>query len=270
MSSRGLEVTQEPTSHVKKTLPPTLTGFPGEAEISYFVKATINREGLLKENPRAFSPFNFVPIEPPRPEATGSQIFARQRHAFNPVSDLLKKEKKKSIWSKSSALLDKSSATDPPFFSVEIRLPEPAILTCNRELPLSILIKKLNSSQEVVYVQSLQIMLIGYTRVKAHEFERTESNSWVTISKSNINIKIGNVGDPEGTETLLDDKSWRGIPLPNTVAPSFETCNISRKYQIDIRIGLSYGHGNLGMTKVRTPQDVVRLIRRPANSVLML
>ena len=39
--------------HVKKTLPPTLSGFPDVAEVFYFVKATVQRAAFYKENYRS-------------------------------------------------------------------------------------------------------------------------------------------------------------------------------------------------------------------------
>lgn len=48
-----LEVARNTNNHVKKTLPPSLNGLPGEAEIRYFVKATVQRPAFYKENFRA-------------------------------------------------------------------------------------------------------------------------------------------------------------------------------------------------------------------------
>ena len=48
-----MEVAKTPTHHVKQTLPPSLSGPPGEAEIRYYVKVTVNRPQFFKENPRA-------------------------------------------------------------------------------------------------------------------------------------------------------------------------------------------------------------------------
>ena len=36
-----VEVAKDTNRHVRKTLPPSLSGFPGEADIKYYVKATI-------------------------------------------------------------------------------------------------------------------------------------------------------------------------------------------------------------------------------------
>ena len=48
-----MELARDTDRHVKKTLPPTLSGFPGEAEIRYFVKVTVQRAAFFKENYRA-------------------------------------------------------------------------------------------------------------------------------------------------------------------------------------------------------------------------
>lgn len=255
MSGSGLEITQPATQHVKKTLPPTLSGFPGEAEIRYFVKTTVARHSIFKENPRAYTPFNFFPIEPPRPRPSGSEVFARQKHSFNTFANGEPvRAKMKGIFGMKSASPSSPTASDAPSISLDGRLPEPAILTCRTDVPLRLIVRKLNNCQDPVYLQSLQISLIGLTKVRAHEVSRTESNSWVLMSKSNIGRQIGAPSDGINTETFLDDQLWRGQALPNTVAPSFITCNITREYQLDIRVGLSYAGSMQNATKVRKTQ----------------
>ncbi|CRK44029.1 hypothetical protein BN1723_019363, partial [Verticillium longisporum] len=64
--------------HVTKTLPPSFTGMPMAAEVRYYVKVTIQRPGLLKENWRYQIGFKFMPIEPPRPPRTTQEAFARR------------------------------------------------------------------------------------------------------------------------------------------------------------------------------------------------
>ncbi|KAI7310071.1 hypothetical protein KC315_g12725 [Hortaea werneckii] len=260
MSGTGFEMAKPPSRHVKKTLPPTISGFPGEAEIRYFVKATVNRHSFFKENSRAYTPFNFFPIEPPRPPSSGSEVFARQKHTFATLTgqEPVKSKMKGIFGLKKDNDLKSGYSTEAPFVSVDARLPEPAILNCNQEAPLRILVKKLNEFYEPIYLQSLQVSLIGSTKVRAHEVFRTETNSWVLMSKSNMGIVIGHPSDAVDTETVLDDRMWRGQPLPNTVAPSFETCNISRNYEVDVRVGLSYS-GSGG--KDAKPQNVVLPLR---------
>lgn len=48
-----MEIARDTDKHVKKTLPPSLSGFPGEAEIRYYVKVTVIRPRFYLENYRA-------------------------------------------------------------------------------------------------------------------------------------------------------------------------------------------------------------------------
>lgn len=54
-SGLKVEMARDTNRHVKKTLPPTFGGFPGMADIKYFVKATVIRPQFYKENIRAVS-----------------------------------------------------------------------------------------------------------------------------------------------------------------------------------------------------------------------
>jgi Arrestin (or S-antigen), N-terminal domain len=68
--------------HVKKTLPPSISGFPGEAEIKYYVKATVVRPKFYQENIRSQVDIKFLPIEPPRPPQRLEETFARRKQQF--------------------------------------------------------------------------------------------------------------------------------------------------------------------------------------------
>lgn len=55
ISGLKVEMAKQANRHVKRTLPPSLSGFPGMAEIKYYVKATVVRPQFYKENLRAVS-----------------------------------------------------------------------------------------------------------------------------------------------------------------------------------------------------------------------
>ena len=133
------------------------------------------------------------------------------------------------------------ASLEPPKVSVDARLPSSSILTCNEPLPLKILVKHINERTEPIYLQSIQIELIGYTRLRAEDCHKTNSDSWVIISKSDMGIPLGRASEAAGSDIWVDNKFWKDRPLPNTVAPSFETCNISRYYELETRIGIGYG-----------------------------
>lgn len=187
-----------------------------------------------------------MPIEPPRIRQDG-EVYARRQHQFvhppafpdrkGSLLGSLMKDKEKM----GSSASPNSGPLPPARFSIDARLPNPAVLTCGHDLPIKILVKQLNERSEELYLQTLQIELIGFTKVRAHEATRTETNSWVIISLSNLNQTIGAFNDPAETETELTKELWYGHKLPDTVAPSFVTCNISRSYELQVSAGLSYG-----------------------------
>jgi hypothetical protein len=155
----------------------------------------------------------------------------------------------------SSTPVSPAISRDPVRFSVDARLPNPAILTCGQEVPVRILIKQLSERDEPLYLQTLQIELVGSTKVRAHEAFRTENTSWVLASLSNLNHEIGSRADDVNTETELTKEFWYGHPLPNTVAPSFVTCNLTRTYELVVSVGLSYG-SNKQPLRVRIPSPL--------------
>lgn len=221
--------------HVKKTLPPSLTGFPGEAEIRYYVKVTVQRPSIFKENRRSAIGFKFLPIEPPRPAPTTNEVYARRPFAFQ--AGLSSHAKKTSMFKKTPTPMSDTA----PKGEVDARLPSPAVLTCNEPIPLRIILRKTNESQENVFIVSLQAHLFGHTEVRAQDVSRTETSTWVLMSLNGLSIPVGSPSDPVRKENIIDGSLWDRIPLPNTVAPSFSTCNLTRKYELEVRVGLGYG-----------------------------
>lgn len=184
----------------------------------------------------------FLPIEPPRLGNPNEETYARRQHPFpKPQSAKLKK----TIFSRGPA---QDGSVDPPHISVDARLPHPSILTCNEPVPLRLIVKKLNDSPDTVFLQMLQIELISYTKIVAHDLTCEEKNIWVILSRSNMGVPLGQPSDKSGTDWTIDPRLWNTLPLPNSVAPSFETCNIERRYVLEVRVGLT--HGTTGNMKV--------------------
>lgn len=185
--------------------------------------------------------------------STGAESYARRQHSFAPSSGAPNKGKsrlfdafKKTPGGPTAA----HDASHPPIVSIDIRLPTPAIVTCNEDLPLRIVLKRLNASSEQLFLQSLHVQLHGTTRIKANEIFRDESSNWVVLSKSNMGFPLRLSKAKEvmesGEEIVLDSGLWRKHPLPNSVSPSFETCNISRSYELEVHVGIGFrnAHAN--------------------------
>jgi hypothetical protein len=121
------------------------------------------------------------------------------------------------------------------------RLPHPSILTCNKPIELRLIAKKLAPANEEVYLTSLEIDLIGTTNVRCQDLVNTETTKWVVVSRHGLSIPVSTPGDAVGSEIVVPNSLWCDAPLPNTVMPSFVTCNLSRAYQLELQIGLSWG-----------------------------
>ncbi len=135
-----------------------------------------------------------------------------------------------------------ASTVLPPNISIDGRLPDPPIITCNESLPLRVLITKKNDSPAKIYLQILSINLIAFTTVRAHELRREEVSSWTILSLADMKTPLNEVVGSDGSRVLeVDSKLWKQRLLPNTICPSFETCNIMRKYVLEVKVGLQWG-----------------------------
>ena len=151
-------------------------------------------------------------------------------------------EKPGFFWKASTATADPSAPKlPPPSISIDGRLPDPAIITCNESLPLRILITKKNESPATIYLRTLSITLIGFTFIRAHDLRTQEAQSWVIVSQAHIDKALNNSVGGNGNILEVDSTMWKQRPLPNTVSPSFTTCNISRRYELEVKAGLSWG-----------------------------
>ncbi len=87
----------------------------------------------------------------------------------------------------------------------------------------------------------LQIELLIHTHVRAHDLNRTETGSVIITSQANMAVRLGSGGEKADADLEVPSRLWDNIALPNTIAPTFETCNISRTYDLEVRVGLKHG-----------------------------
>lgn len=240
---------QEPL-HAKFPLPPTLSAYPGEAEIKYFVKATVVRPKFYQQALRNELPIIFLPIEQPRPQNRDGETYGRRKHQFQGFNGQTVKRKN----------LFRSNSGPPPdqeplAFQVDARLPDPAIITCREPLPLRIIVERLNSSTSSIYLSMLQVELIGNTEIRAHDLHRKESGTWLLVSQANMSVPLEHPANKSNVWTV-PSHFWQNVPLPSSVVPTFRTCNISRSYELEVRVGLSHG-----MAEGTRPEIIVSPIR---------
>jgi len=181
-------------------------------------------------------PFVFCPIEPPRPPQN-SQIFVRKKYTLAAPP-----RQAESIFSffrtKSPANTGNGGAV-----TFEARLPNPPIIVPTEPIPLTFILRREGEGNgRVVYVRSVQIMLGITTYIAAQGFRRElgylqplmqlgDLNLTLAANKSEISFSPGDL--------LQTGHAAKGLVVPDTIPPTFRTCNIARKYTMVLQIGVS-------------------------------
>lgn len=226
----------------------------------YFVKVTVNRPSFFSRNLRHITPFVFCPIEPPRPTST-TQLFVRKKHTLSSPAP------------SSPGLFNGLFRKPPPAqgnagtIVFEARMPNPAIIVPTEPLPLTLLVKRAEGSQGIVYVRSVGIMLGTTTFIAAQGFRRElgyllpilnvgnlnitlpENQQEITILPADLVQHISTTGNATaatvtgkgvgGGATVGKTTTAKGVVIPDTVPPSFRTCNIARKYTLVLQVGVT-------------------------------
>lgn len=62
------------------------------------------------------------------------------------------------------------------------------------------------------------------------------------LSQANIDKALNSTVVGDGNKVSeVDSTMWKERPIPTIVSPSFTTCNISRRYELEVKAGLSWG-----------------------------
>ncbi|KAG9620854.1 hypothetical protein KCV04_g13846, partial [Aureobasidium melanogenum] len=123
-------------------------------------------------------------------------------------------------------------------------------------------VTSLNGKTTGLTLLSLQLEVVAITKIRAQEVGRVERGSTVLFSRSGMAVPLqfgdsaardaiaSNGGEIE-TEAEIDSRYWSDTPLPNIVPPSFETCNITRAYEVFARVVIRYD-GTASMPQTTT------------------
>lgn len=118
--------------------------------------------------------------------------------------------------------------------------------------------ERLNYSAHSLYIASFQLLLFGYTDIRAGSAASGQMSSWMIQSLSNLDLELSS-GD-DATRCDIDPTLWRDKHIPETAVPSFETCNMSRRYEFEILLGLQCKHdgkaGRVSVVQLRVPVKI--------------
>jgi hypothetical protein len=131
----------------------------------------------------------------------------------------------------------------------EARLPNPPIIVATEAIPLTLLLKRVAGVEGVVYIRSVRILLGMTTYIAAQGFRRDLGYLLPILDSGPLNMSLP-IGKKElviHPGDLIQESSLKakGIALPDTIPPSFRTCNIARKYALVLEIGVSSYYNSL-------------------------
>ena len=204
------------------------------ADRRYFVKVTVNRPSLFSRNLRHIVPFVFCPVEPPRPPAENSQIFVRKKHTLS----VNQRSQESGIFGGIFGKRSMAAGT----VAFEVRLPNPPILVPTEPIPMTFILKRDADSQGVVYVRTIQVMLGIKTLIAAQGYRRELGYLLPLVDVESLNITLRpnqNQITIHPEDLLQQDSNFKGLALPDTIPPSFRTCNIARKYTLVLYMGVT-------------------------------
>jgi hypothetical protein len=125
-----------------------------------------------------------------------------------------------------------------------------------RNITMRLTTKGLNNSRHSLYLSSFQLLLFGYTDVRAGSASSGQMSCWTLQSLSNLDLELTLDDDPN-IECDIDPALWREKCVPKTAVPTFDACNMGRRYEVEILLGLQCRHagkaGRVSIVQLRVP-----------------
>lgn len=107
----------------------------------------------------------------------------------------------------------------------------------DRKITMGLCVTKLNQHPQDLYLQSFQMLLVGYTDIRAGTATHGQMSFWTLQSLSNIGLQVFTASDASGTRRHIDPRLWTGVTLDDSVVPQFATCNLERRYELEVLMG---------------------------------
>lgn len=101
----------------------------------------------------------------------------------------------------------------------------------------------LDECKSGVFLRNFQTMLIETTEVRARGSMEVHTRSCVIQTTTRVQHEPNAM---VGSTWSFDDSLWSQHCVPLHLTPTFETCNISRSYKLEIRLGIEFGRNNVG------------------------
>lgn len=270
-SRNGVDFIHDATSHVETILPPSLSGMGEQASIKYFLKVTVNKASFLSINARDYHPFIFLPMDVPRLVDSARMAFVRRELMISfpttPAATSVSATSSGNIngnGEPSYFTSGKKPSGLKKFFSNAFAVRPSSQLAITFEgrystsldfAPLSplpiqffVVLKQSPDMMEVstLYLNEFELELVATTVIRAHQEVRHDAMSLKFFQRSRLGLAL-DLSKAQRIETrgrihweiALPNSVMQGVQIPDSVCPTFITCNIERSYTLKIEAGFS-------------------------------
>ncbi|KAK1147888.1 hypothetical protein N8T08_000403 [Aspergillus melleus] len=233
-AARKQAAAREP-SHLIRKLPPSSGNKCTPNEIKYTLEASVVQQRLLRRTQRATRNVPFHPLSTIR----------------QPIRSL-KISKNVNLRVKASEL-----PRSPLTYEVEVELKNGPFLLLGHPIALEVRIKHPNGEKSAISLQAFQTLLRERTGIRACGSIESFTRSWVIQTMANLRQPFVAEYQPTvGSVLKLDDRLWSRHCVPAHLGPTFETCNLGRSYELEVRLGIQFGRNETEILEFEFPAYV--------------
>ncbi|KAF2631345.1 hypothetical protein BU25DRAFT_184730 [Macroventuria anomochaeta] len=247
-------------SSSRQQLPPSMSGLEKGTEIAYRVEVAVTTiKNMFKSKTSKTCPITIWPLD----------MELGQRD-FKPASSIATTTARATILGPSSLPLTSQILSNDTYglapaeilISAQVRsnfqlIQSTSTPSKHRKIAMNLSVIRLNHHPQDLYLQSFQMLLVGYTDIQAGAASHGQMTFWTLQSLSNIGLQIFTASDASGKQREINSRLWDSVVLDDSVVPDFETCNLARRYELEVLMGWqcrSGEHaGRVFLVQVRTP-----------------
>ncbi|KAL4921176.1 hypothetical protein BDW62DRAFT_175087 [Aspergillus aurantiobrunneus] len=244
-------------NHLMHKLPPSTGDKSSPAEIKYVLEATIRQDDLIRGTRRATKDINldYTPTTLRIPSQQTQTVTKRITCRAIPETARPQSQSQSQSQSPSEILL-----------TVNAKLHNGSILSLGQPIPLAVEITSSNTNTNRttttnITLHDFQSMLLETTKLRAPGAVHSSTRSWVVQTMANLRHPfVRDTSHHEHSSVTvykLDNSLWSRHYVPLSLAPTFETCNIARAYELEVRLGIGIGGCATRIVEFRFPVPIV-------------
>lgn len=144
--------------------------------------------------------------------------------------------------------IDRDSTHITTTYQIAIELGGGGQLILGRRVPINVHVTEIGTTGQNIILNDYQVMLIQKTVTRVGTQSKVHHLFRTLRTVSNLNVETSVAEKPRKTTVTLADNLWGAMNLPTDITPTFETCNISRSYKLEVRLGFRGGPKKVGIS----------------------